>query len=421
MVAKRKPLKVNEALSMLMKFCGEPQAEMVSLEQSDGRFLAEELVADYDIPPFDRSPYDGFAVRAEDTENATTHSPRILRVIGEIGAGSVFPDEVQAAETVRIMTGAQIPTGCNAVIMLEAVKEVTLDGHPHIYVRRPMKENTNISFAGEDTKKGTIMAYKGQFINPGIIALLATFGYEKVAVSVKPKVGVIVTGSELLDVSAPLEPGKIRNSNGYMICSQINRSGAEPVYYGKLNDQFNDCLHKITAVFAEVDILITTGGASVGDYDYMPAIFKEMGANVLFNKVAMRPGSVTTVAEKSGKLLFALSGNPSACYVGFELFARPIIRKLLYFKQPFLKRTTAILGTDFPKKNPFDRFVRSKLTFENGQLIATPAGLDKSGVVSSLVEANAFIILNAGTSGYKKGMEVQVLLLNDREGSSIEA
>ncbi|MHA6252858.1 molybdopterin molybdotransferase MoeA [Oceanobacillus sp. CAU 1775] len=420
MVAKRKAIKVSEALSKLMEFGGEPEAEIVSLIASDGRFLAEDLTADHDIPPFDRSPYDGFAVRAEDTNQASTHSPTVLRVVGEIAAGSVFPGEVQEGEAVRIMTGAQIPENCNAVVMLEAVKEVVVNGEPHIHVRRPMKENANISFAGEDIKRGNVIAEKGQLINPGIIALLATFGYSQVAVCKKPKVGILATGSELLEVTDGLEPGKIRNSNGYMIYSQAMRAGSNPVFYGKLNDDFDDCLHKVTEVLNEVDILITTGGVSVGDYDYMPAILKEMSANVLFNKVAMRPGSVTTVAEKKGKLIFALSGNPSACYVGFELFTRPIIRKLLHFKHPHLKTTTAILGADFPKKNPFDRFVRSFITYENGQLVATPTGLDKSGVVSSLAKANALIIFHSGKSGYQKGMHVQVLLLNEQEGSSID-
>lgn len=420
MVEKRRAIQVREALSKLMAFSGEPEVEVVSLEESDGRYLAEDLIADHDIPPFNRSPYDGFAVRAVDTDGASTHKPKVLQVVGEIGAGSVFPAEVKPGEAVRIMTGAEIPKGCDAVVMIEAVKEVEQNGQPYIHVRRPMKENANISFAGEDMRTGSTIAEKGQFINPGIIALLATFGYAKVAVCKKPRVGILATGSELLDVTEPLEPGKIRNSNGYMIRSQVSRAGGEPIYYGKLNDDFHDCLHKIKEVFAEVDILITTGGVSVGDFDYMPAIFKEMQANVLFNKVAMRPGSVTTVAEKDGKLIFALSGNPSACYVGFELFARPIIRKALHFKQPFLKKTTAILGADFPKKNPFDRFVRSSLTFEGGQLIATPTGLDKSGVVSSLVEANGFIVFHGGTSGFEKGMEVEVLLLNGQEGSSIE-
>lgn len=420
MTEKRKSLEMSEALSMLMAHRGSEKKDYVSIEQSNSHFLAEDLIADYDVPPFNRSPYDGFAIRAYDTKQATTHAPAVFQIIGTIGAGEVFKGRPGASQTVRIMTGAKIPDGCDAVIMKEAVKEVTVEGKPYIHVRRPLQPNTNISFAGEDIEKGTVLAKKGKYIHPGVVALLATFGYERVPICSKPRVGVIATGSELLDIDEPLQPGKIRNSNGYMLSSQITRAGGEAVYFGGFKDEFTAGLRMVQSSLEQVDLLITTGGASVGDYDYMPRILKEMGAHILFNKVSMRPGSVTTVAEKNNKLIFALSGNPSACYVGFELFARPIIRSFLSASYPFTKKTVAILGADFPKRNPFDRFVRGKLTYENGRLIATPTGLDKSGVISSLAEANTLIVFPGGTSDYKKGMGVPVILLDDQEGSSFE-
>jgi molybdopterin molybdotransferase len=173
----------------------------------------------------------------------------------------------------------------------------------------------------------------------------------------------------------------------------------------------------VKKALSEVDMLITTGGVSVGDYDYLPAIYEKLGASVLFNKVAMRPGSVTTVAQLNGKLLFGLSGNPSACYVGFELFVKPSIRTYMFSEKPHVKREKAILGEDFLKPNPFTRFVRGKLQYNEGQLIAYPSGFDKSSSVSSLAESNIFIVLQGGTRGYKKGMFVDVLLLEDNEGS----
>ena len=167
----------------------------------------------------------------------------------------------------------------------------------------------------------------------------------------------------------------------------------------------------------QVDLLITTGGVSVGDYDYMPDIYARLGAEVLFNKVAMRPGSVTTVAAMSGKILFGLSGNPSASYVGFELFVRPIIRKMLLSQRPHLKKVRGLLGENFTKANPFTRFVRSRAYMEGGQLMAVPSGKDKSNIVMSLASANSFAILPGGTRGYQKGDEVDILLLEDDEGS----
>ena len=167
---------------------------------------------------------------------------------------------------------------------------------------------------------------------------------------------MIATGSELLEVEEPLVPGKIRNSNAYMILAQIERAGGEVKYFGKLSDELNTCFMKVKQALTEVDFLITTGGVSVGDYDYLPAIYDQLGASVLFNKVAMRPGSVTTVSGANGKLLFGLSGNPSACYVGFELFVRPIIRTYVFNEKPHLKRESAWLGEDFSKPNPFYPF-----------------------------------------------------------------
>ncbi|MGM8215379.1 molybdopterin molybdotransferase MoeA [Bacillaceae bacterium W0354] len=420
MVERRKPIKVKEAIERTMKYAIHGSVEFVPIEESYGRFLGEDLIADHDVPMFDRSPYDGYAIRSEDTVNASRETPILLDVVDEIGAGSVYPKKVGEGEAVRIMTGAAIPDGCDAVVMLELAKDVEISGKKYAEIKRTFRSGDNISFKGEDTKEGTILTPKGTYINPGTVALLATFGYKQVPVSKKPKIGIIATGSELLEVDEPLQFGKIRNSNAYMIYSQIIRAGGKPVYLGQFSDDFDTCYHQVKEALDKVDFLITTGGVSVGDYDYLPDIYKKLGANVLFNKVGMRPGSVTTIAELNGQLLFGLSGNPSACYVGFELFTRPIIRTFLHSNTPHLKREKAMLGKDFPKPNPFDRFVRGILSYDSGKLIATPSGLDKSNVVSSLAMADVLIMLPSGTRGYSEGMEVDVILLEDQRGVSFE-
>lgn len=418
MVEIRKPIKVNEAMERVMAFAKNGDIEFVLIEDCDGHFLGEDLVADHPVPPFDKSPYDGFAIRAADTKDASTDNPIEFTVIGEIGAGSVFDYPVGSKQAVRIMTGAKIPDDCDAVVMFEVVKESKKNGVPTIQLNRKVNKGDNISFTGEDTEKGTVLVPRGTYINPGVVALLATFGYKKVPVSKKPKVGIIATGSELLDLDEPLQPGKIRNSNAYMVYAQVKRAGAEPIYFGQFSDDVETCFQQVKVAFEQVDILLTTGGVSVGDYDYLPAIYEKLGANVLFNKIAMRPGSVTTVAEKEGKILVGLSGNPSACYVGFELYTRPLIRTYLHSNTPYLKKEIAILGRDFPKANPFDRFVRGHLSYEKGKMVATPVGLDKSNVVSSLADANVLILLPGGTRGYERGMEVSVILLEDQEGTT---
>ncbi|GGP15851.1 molybdopterin molybdotransferase MoeA [Oceanobacillus neutriphilus] len=420
MVERRKPINVNEAISRMIRFAKAGSVEYIPIEKSYGRFLGEDLIADHHVPPFDRSPYDGFAVRAADTDYTSRNHPVELEIAGEIGAGSVFERPVAACEAVRIMTGAQIPDGCDAVVMLEEVNELVRNGKKYIQIKRNIKAGTNISFTGEDTQKGSILTKKGTYITPGIVALLATFGYKKVPAAKKPKIGVIATGSELLEVDQALEAGKIRNSNAYMIQSQITRAGGEALYFGQFSDDLEVCYNQVKEAIDEVDMLITTGGVSVGDYDYLPDIYAKLGCHVLFNKIKMRPGSVTTVAEKNGKLLYGLSGNPSACYVGFELYARPAIRTFLHSSYPFLKKETATLGADFLKSNPFDRFVRGHISYQDGRLIATPVGLDKSNVVSSLAGANILILLPGGTRGYEAGRDVSVLLLEDQEGLTME-
>jgi molybdopterin molybdotransferase len=419
MLEKRTPIPVTEAIERVMKYAGEGEAETVRLEEAYGRYLAEELRADHDVPPFDRSPYDGFAIRAVDSAQAKLDNPVEFEVIETIGAGQVATKAVEPFQAVRIMTGAQIPAGCDAVVMLELAKQYERDGKTYMSIKRPFRPGDNISFQGEDAKKGDALVPKGTRINPGVQALLATFGYAKVKVARKPRIGIFATGSELLDVSDPLVPGKIRNSNAYMIQAQVVRSGAEPIYFGKLMDDLDTCFAAIQSALDQVDMLITTGGVSVGDYDYLPIIYKRLGAEVLFNKVAMRPGSVTTVAHLDGKLLFGLSGNPSACYVGYELFVRPVVRTRLFSTKPYLKKATATLMADFPKPNPFTRFVRSYVALEDGRLTVAPVGMDKSNIVTSLARANALMVLPGGTRGFAKGDTVEVWLLEDEEGSDV--
>ncbi|WP_077247384.1 gephyrin-like molybdotransferase Glp [Pseudobacillus wudalianchiensis] len=414
---KRTPITVAEAVRKVMAVAGSGKKETIHIDQAYGRRLAENVIAKHPVPPFDRSPYDGFAIRAKDSKTASRDHPVTFRIAGEIAAGDVFTGEVKEQEAVRIMTGAQIPDECDAVVMFELTAEHSDEKNKYMTIKRPFTEGDNVSFAGEDTKEGRVLVEKGESINPGVMALLATFGYSTVEVAEKPVIGVFATGSELLDVHEKLEPGKIRNSNAHMILAQIERAGAEPLYLGKLPDQFDLCLSAIQKALGKVDMLITTGGVSVGDYDLLPDIYKEIGANVLFNKVAMRPGSVTTVAETNGKILFGLSGNPSACYVGFELFVRPVVLHRSFAKEPHLKKVTARLMGDFLKPNPFTRFVRSAIEIKDGCLEVDPSGFNKSNAVAVLAYTDVLMVLPGGTRNFKKGDMVDVLLLDSDKGS----
>lgn len=415
----RKAIPVNQAVNLVMNHRFRGETERISIIDSDGRRLAEPVVATNDVPSFDKSPYDGFAFRSIDTVNRTENNPATFEVVEHIGAGVLPQKKVGEGQAIRIMTGAQIPEGADCVAMLEDCQTYDEDGKTFMALDKQMEPNQNIIVKGSEVEEGTVLVEKGTLINPGVKALLATFGYIEVLTGKKPLIGILATGTELLEVDEPLEPGKIRNSNAYMVASQVIRAGGEYKYFGKLADEFGPSFEIIQQALKEVDILITTGGVSVGDFDLMPDIYAELGADVLFNKVAMRPGSVTTVATFNDKLLFGLSGNPSACYVGFELFVSPIIKYSLFSSTPFLKRTTARMAMDFPKANPFSRFVRSYVTFNHqGSLNVHLAGMDKSNVVSSLAHTTSLMILPGGTGGYRKGDQVEVLLLNDMEGQA---
>ncbi|MCY7450922.1 molybdopterin molybdotransferase MoeA [Bacillus altitudinis] len=418
MMERRQPIPVEEAVKKVHQFQKHGQVEWVPLKNSLGRWLAEDILADHDVPAFDRSPYDGFALRAEDTKDASSEHPVEFEVIDHIGAGIVSAKTIGPFQAIRIMTGAKIPKGANVVIMLELTKTFEKDGKSMMSLKRPLKKGDNISRQGEETLKGNVMIKKGSKVTPGVTAILATFGYAVVPVVKKPVIGIISTGTELLQVSDAMVDGKIRNSNLSMVCAQVLEAGGEPLDLGGVSDDFDQSYEAVKAALSKVDMLITTGGVSVGDFDFLPAIYEKLGADVLFNKVAMRPGSVTTVAAlPNGQLLYGLSGNPAACFVGFELFVKPIIYKWCLKENPFPVFAEAKLTHDFPKANPFTRFVRASLHFTGSQLSVTPTGLDKSSAVTSIAHADCFIVLPGGTRGFSAGDQVSVLLFHHEGGA----
>lgn len=411
----RTPISVKAAVQTVIDHCSRKmELETISLQTAYGRILGEPIIAKHDVPPFNRSAYDGYAVRAEDTIDATSETAINFRVIGEIGAGHVGDKALGEKEAYRIMTGAILPPKADAIVMLEDTTE-TSDGFS---LTKTFQSDDNISFQGEDAQKGEELLPVGSVIHPGTIAILATFGYAHVKVARLPKVSLVSTGTELLEVDEPLVPGKIRNSNGPMLQGQLARMGIPFESLGTMEDDLDACTDLITRALKKSDIVITTGGVSVGDYDYLPEIYQRLGATVLFDKVMMRPGSVTTVAELNGKLLFGLSGNPSACFTGFELFVRPALLSMMNCGTPYMPRMKAVLGEDFPKNNPFTRFVRAIWYLEDDIVKAVPAGFNKSNAVSSIARGNGIIVLPSGSSGFMTGMEVDVLLLGQEIGAS---
>lgn len=405
-VEKRNPIAVKEAIKRVVAQEFRTETQQVPLNDSLGYILSEDIVATYEIPRFNKSPYDGFALRSEDTKGASGDNRIEFEVIDHIGAGSVSDKTVGPNQAVRIMTGAEIPAGADAVVMLEQTRE----GEHSFTIRKTFEHNENISLKGEETEVGDVVLKEGQRINAGAIAVLATFGYTEVPVHRLPSAAIIATGSELLDVGDELEPGKIRNSNGPMIQGLLNQFGLDCEVYKIQEDDFDSSLAVVKEALASHDMVITTGGVSVGDFDYLPAIYKEIGAEVLFNKVQMRPGSVTTVAVANNQYLFGLSGNPSACYTGFELFVKPAVLNMMGAIERFPQVVKATLMEDFKKANPFTRFIRAKATLNGLQTTVVPSGFNKSGAVVAIAHSNAMIMLPSGTRGFEKGYTVDVIL-----------
>lgn len=405
-VEKRNPIPVREAIDRVVSQNIYTKQIEVPLEDSANYILAEDIVATYEIPRFNKSPYDGFALRSKDTEGASGNHRITFTVIDHIGAGSVSEKEVGHFEAVRIMTGAEMPKGADAVVMLEQ----TVEDKQSFTIRKSFDINENVSLKGEETQIGDIVLNKGQQINPGGIAVLATYGYTHVKVFDKPSIGIIATGSELLEVGDELEPGKIRNSNGPMIVALSQKLSLDVASYQIQEDDLKSSIQVVRDAMSKHDIVITTGGVSVGDFDYLPQIYDAINAKVLFNKIAMRPGSVTTVAVADGKYLFGLSGNPSACFTGFELYVKSAVLHMMGATAIYPQIIQATLMEDLTKANPFTRFVRATATFNGKAMTVVPSGFNKSGAVVAIAHSNAMIMLPGGTRGYQKGYTVDVIL-----------
>lgn len=409
MTLNRQPISVFDAVSKVVENVSHIDVETIKLEDSYNRYLAEDLTATHNVPLFTRSAMDGFAIRSQDSAKGAE-----FKVVEEVPAGSTSDYELKEYEAFRIMTGAELPKSADTVVMFEQAN-VSDDTFT---LRKTFEPYDNVAIEGEECEKGEVILHKGSQINPGTVATLATFGYAEVKVYRVPVVGVLSTGSELLEVSDELERGKIRNSNTPMIMAQLERIGVHAKRYSLEEDNLETLLEKIEKMFNEVDAVITTGGVSVGDYDLLPKVYDKLGAEVLFNKVAMRPGSVTTVARAQGKFLFGLSGNPSACYSGFELFARPAILLMQGSTRAFAPFINAKLGEDFKKANPFTRFIRAEIDFIDGTVISKPAGFNKSNAVTSIAKSNGVIVLPGGTRGFEAGDEVQVMMTDVTSGVS---
>ncbi len=405
-------IKFREALEKVLENTKILGKEKVMIIDTLGRVLAEDIYADRDNPPADNSGMDGFAVRYEDIKGATKDNPAILEIIGEAKAGSL-PPKIEKGKASYIYTGGLIPEGADTVIQKELTK---VDGNK-VYIYQELKKGANIRKQGEDYKKGDILIKAGKKLRPSEMGILASVDKASVYVYQIPKVCILTTGDEILDIGEPItSPSQIRTSNTYSIYGQVLEAGGLPVICGFVKDDPEDIREKLE--FAKnCDILITTGGVSMGEYDLVRDFVQEvLGVNIVFWKVAQKPGKPVVFGvfgENREKLFFGIPGNPVAAMVVFETMVKPVIRKMRGEKDIFNPIIKAKLKEDYKrKKGERLEFIRVFVEYKDGEFFASPFGKQGSNILTGMVYANGLGLIDIGVKEIKKGDYINVLIFD---------
>ena len=411
-------ISVNEARELVRQNVKPGGIVKVLPDQAVGRVLASDLYSDIDVTPFDDSAMDGFCLRSADIAAASVDTPVNLTCVAHIGAGSHYDQVIQPGQCARIMTGAPVPEGADTVVKIEIV---TFEGQGSvgdaITFAAPSKLGNNIRKAGEEAKKGDLILRAGAVITPAGAGLLASTGNLEVPVYAAPKVGIFTIGSELVDASEVPGPGMIRDSNGYSISAYVRAAGCEPVVYPRVTDDEQQIEDAFKRAAEECDVVISTGGACAGDFDYTPAILERLG-KIHFLRVNMKPGKSQPFGEINGKPVFVLSGNPGASAMGFEIFVRPALRLLQGFTAIDHPTVMAKLSTDTKKKDArlfFNRGFLSKN--DQGEYVVSMCKNQSSGLYGSLQESDCLVILPEGAGLISAGTPVTCVLNRIDEGA----
>ncbi|MBI5967589.1 MAG: molybdopterin molybdotransferase MoeA [Deltaproteobacteria bacterium] len=399
-------ISVEEAIRRILEQIPRLGKERWPIPQSLGRVLAEDIIASRNIPPWNNSAMDGYAVRWEDIREASGKKPVELKVLADLPAGHVFKGGVGLGEAVRIMTGAPLPRGADTVVQVEDTEK----SGPRVRILASLEKGKNIRLAGEDVQVGERILEEGTVIQPAHIGMLASLQRSFVSVYQCPRVAVLSTGDELLEIDDPWQEGKIVNSNSYTLAAQIADCGGHPLQLGIARDHPEDLSEKIQQGLV-ADLLVTSGGVSVGEYDLVKGMLKDLG-KMNFWKVAMRPGQPLAFGMVFGKPLFGLPGNPVSAMVSFEQFVRPSILQMSGHRKLFRPTLKAVLREDIAKKADLTYFLRCRLMAKEGKTYATTTGEQGSGMLSSMVKAQGLIVLSREKSLVRAGEEVNVILLD---------
>lgn len=386
---------------------GPPRQVVVSIAEALNRVAAVDVIARDDLPRFDRSAVDGYALRAEDTVGASQFKPVVLSITES--------DAIAQKQARQVWTGNPLPKGADAVVMLEHTQ--IRDGKLEVWVQ--LAKGGNVSKKGEDVKKGEKIISGGARLTPYHLALLAALGHREVKVAEKPCIGILATGNELVEAGDEPSESQIFESNRVMLSALCRELGAEPVDFGIAKDDLAEITEKLKAALQKCDAVITTGGTSVGGFDLVPEAVNSLGKpGVITHGVAMRPAMPTALAAVEGKPVLILSGNPVAAAIGFEVFGRPLICKLLGIAQTEQRAAVnAVMSRRVATALGRKTFVRVRVTRKNGAYIAEPISTRGSGAISTMTRSNGFVIVPENREGIAEGENVLVYLFGNVEES----
>lgn len=398
-------LMLEEALELILSRGKKiDECEEIALWDVVGRVLAEDVVAQRNQPPFPRSPLDGYAVRSSDIKGASREYPVTLTVIAEVDAGHVVQEMVGEGEAIRIMTGAPIPDGADCIIG----QEDTDYGESRVNVYEEVEAWQNYCFEGEDYRAGTILLKKGTVLGSAEAGILASLGLTRVCVYRRPRIAVITTGDEILLPGEELLPGKIYDSNLYALVTRLRSWGVEISAKMRVEDDAQKVAELVKKVMTDADLVVTTGGVSVGKKDIMHEVLKILNCEKLFWRIAVKPGMPTLCASCQGKLLVCLSGNPYGAVANLELLIRPLLAEMTGREDLKIQRRRAVCENTFPKKSMVTRYLRAH--YSDGK-VRIGSGSNASGILSSMCGCNCLIVIPAGTERIEKDDEVEVILL----------
>lgn len=409
-------LSVDTALEQILNGITALEPEPVELADALGRVLADDIDADIDIPPFPNSSMDGFALRAYDLLGASAESPVTLTIVGDIPAGIVPDVHIESGQAARIMTGAQMPIGADVVIPVESTNAIWTPGGndplPHeVQVFRSLKSGDYVRPVGEDIRSGTRTLSAGRILQAADIGVLAALGRSPIRVIRRPKVVILSTGDELVEVNEPLAPGKIRNTNSYTLAALVTTYGGIPIRIPTAQDTIEDVRRRFEeALDHRPDIILSSAGVSVGAFDAVRMVIEQLGA-ITFWRVNLRPGKPLAYGHIRGIPFFGLPGNPVSAMVTFDVFVRPVLLRME--QRPETIRTIiATVSEDIPSDGRRS-YLRVKLSNQNGRWMASLTGTQSSSALSSMVQADGLLIIPEGHTQVNKGTELSVRLLTD--------